>query len=141
MRDVAADIILPRYRTLLDGDITEKGPDDLVTIADTEAEQTLAPILTSLLPGSLVVGEEAVSADPDVLRAGAASACTWVIDPIDGTRQFVAGTEHFTVMVGLIEQGLTTASWILQPTTGLLLAADAATHRRACDQLAPGGRL
>jgi fructose-1,6-bisphosphatase/inositol monophosphatase family enzyme len=123
MRAVAAEIILPRFRAVVDGDVSEKAPGELVTVADVEAERALAATLSELLPGSLVVGEEAVAADPGVLPAGAASARTWVIDPIDGTWAFVAGTEHFTVMVALIEDGVTTAAWILQPATGRLFTA------------------
>jgi fructose-1,6-bisphosphatase/inositol monophosphatase family enzyme len=42
MRQVARDVVLPRYRKLADGDISEKAPGDLVTIVDHESEQRLA---------------------------------------------------------------------------------------------------
>ena len=71
MRAVAAEVILPRFRVLVDGDVSEKEPGELVTVADTAAERELTGILSTLLPGSLVVGEEAVAADPDVLRDAA----------------------------------------------------------------------
>jgi 3'-phosphoadenosine 5'-phosphosulfate (PAPS) 3'-phosphatase len=73
MRQVAADVIVPRFRALVDGEVTEKGPGDVVTVADTEAERALTGILAALLPGSVVVGEEAVAARPDLVRLRASS--------------------------------------------------------------------
>ncbi|HEX5204720.1 MAG TPA: inositol monophosphatase family protein, partial [Actinoplanes sp.] len=60
VREVAATIVLPRFRHLSSGEIKEKSPGDVVTIADQEAERALTRGLTALLPGSTVVGEEAV---------------------------------------------------------------------------------
>ncbi|MEC8274260.1 MAG: inositol monophosphatase family protein, partial [Pseudomonadota bacterium] len=61
-------VVLPRFQNLGDGEIdTKTSPTDLVTIADREAEVRLTAALTAILPGSVVVGEEAASADPRVL--------------------------------------------------------------------------
>ena len=63
--DTANAVVLPRFQNLGDGEIdTKTSPTDLVTIADREAEVRLTAALTAILPGSVVVGEEAVSADP-----------------------------------------------------------------------------
>ncbi len=59
--DVAESEVMPRFEKLEAGDISEKGPGDFVTVADVASEQRLTPALRDLLPGSLVVGEEAVS--------------------------------------------------------------------------------
>ena len=67
MRAAAAEAILPRFRKLLDGEIEEKTPGEVVTIADREAERIIAPHLAALLPGSRVVGEEAAADNPDIL--------------------------------------------------------------------------
>ncbi|MBM3573671.1 MAG: inositol monophosphatase, partial [Alphaproteobacteria bacterium] len=84
------------------GDIKEKtGPKDLVTIADVEAERRLGPVLTDLLPGSVVIGEEAASADPTVLNRLAGEAPVWLIDSVDGTLNFSEGDPRFCVMVPL----------------------------------------
>ena len=123
LRDVAAEVVLPRFRTLAEGEVTEKGPGDLVTVADVEAEQALSRFLVSHLPGSVVVGEEAVAADPSVLEAAPSHDRVWVIDPIDGTSNFVAGSPDFAVMVALVEHGLTTASWIYHPVADRLFVA------------------
>ena len=74
--------------------INEKTPGDLVTIADHEAEARLTEALAGLIPGSRVVGEEAVSVDPGLLD-GLDQGCVWLVDPLDGTGNFVAGSPHF----------------------------------------------
>ena len=119
IRQVAAEEALPRWRNLGVGDIVEKaGPDDLVTVADRAVEVALARQLIDVLPGSCVVGEEAVHADPGKLALFQASAPVWVIDPIDGTSAFAKGSPDFAVMVGLVEKGELAAGWIYAPVTG-----------------------
>ena len=62
MRETAESVIMPRYQALGDDEVREKtGPKDLVTIADIEAEHRMTPLLRALLPGSVVIGEEAAS--------------------------------------------------------------------------------
>ncbi|NNU15070.1 inositol monophosphatase [Parvularcula sp. ZS-1/3] len=125
MRDVAARVIMPRFRSLGEGDVDEKtGPGDLVTIADREAEELLTPELQAMVPGSVVVGEEAVSAgtiDPKVLGEG--GDC-WLVDPVDGTWNFVQGSERFGVMVAFVRAGEVAQSWILFPVDGRCAVAE-----------------
>jgi fructose-1,6-bisphosphatase/inositol monophosphatase family enzyme len=123
IRDVAARVVLPRFHQLAEGDVSEKGPGDLVTVADIEAERELTRFLGGHLPGSTVIGEEAVSADPGVLDAARSDDRVWVIDPVDGTRNFVAGSPDFAVMVALVEAGRTTASWIYHPVADRMFTA------------------
>jgi fructose-1,6-bisphosphatase/inositol monophosphatase family enzyme len=124
MREVAEIAILPRFGKLTPEEITEKGPGDLVTAADHEAEELLGRALTELLPGSLVVGEEAVAADRSRLSMVASDGPVWVIDPVDGTSNFAAGVEPFAVMVALLRSGSTVASWILDPVNGIAAVAE-----------------
>ena len=51
------------------GDVEEKTPGEVVTVADRKAEQIISPRLATLLPGSRVVGEEAVATDPSLLQS------------------------------------------------------------------------
>ncbi|MFB7275310.1 inositol monophosphatase family protein [Streptomyces sp. NPDC056244] len=112
VRAAAAAEIMPRFRQLAAHEISEKsGPHDLVTTADRRAEEHLAAALTALLPGSLVVGEEAVHADPAVYDALRADAPVWIVDPVDGTRQFVHGEPGFCTLVALAQGGEVLASW------------------------------
>lgn len=114
IRSVAAEQIMPRWQHLLDEQVNEKKPGDLVTIADHESEARLTKALAGLIPGARVVGEEAVSSDPDLLD-GLDQGCVWLVDPLDGTGNFVAGSPHFAVMVALLQDGVVEAGWIFQP--------------------------
>ena len=112
---VAADVILPRFRCLDSSEIHEKNPGDLVTVADREAEQRLIELLPPLLAGSLVMGEECVAADPELLDCLAGEQPVWVIDPIDGTGNFVRGSQNFAVIVALVVRQETVQGWIYDP--------------------------
>ncbi|WP_328379278.1 inositol monophosphatase [Streptomyces sp. NBC_00440] len=112
VREAAAAEILPRFRQLAAHEIAEKsGPHDLVTVADRGAEEHLTAALTALLPGSVVVGEEAVAADPSTYEAIRGDAPVWIVDPVDGTRQFVRGEAGFCTLVALAHRGELLASW------------------------------
>jgi fructose-1,6-bisphosphatase/inositol monophosphatase family enzyme len=113
IREVAATVVLPRFRHLAADEVHQKSPGDLVTVADQESERELTRGLTALRPGSKVVGEEAVAADPGVLDRMNGDGAIWIVDPVDGTNNFAAGKEPFAMMVALVEGGETVASWIL----------------------------
>ncbi|KFG88758.1 Inositol monophosphatase [Sphingobium herbicidovorans NBRC 16415] len=122
MRDVAREVIMPRYQHLRADEISEKAADDLVTIADKESEVRLAEGLMNILPEAGVIGEEACAADTAILeRAG--KGLNWIIDPIDGTGNFAAGRPPFGIMIALADEGVTLAGWILDPLTGRLCHA------------------
>ncbi|RCH68831.1 inositol monophosphatase [Streptomyces sp. SDr-06] len=116
LRKAAAAEIMPRFRQLAAHEIVEKnGPHDLVTVADRLAEEHLTASLTAILPGSVVVGEEAVHADPEVYAELRGDAPVWIVDPVDGTRQFVRGEAGFCTLVALAHQGELLASWTYAP--------------------------
>ncbi|MEU9531123.1 inositol monophosphatase family protein [Streptomyces sp. NPDC048213] len=116
VRAAAAAEIMPRHRQLAEDEIVEKnGPHDLVTVADRRAEEHLTASLGRLLPGSVVVGEEAVHADPKVYEALRGDAPVWIVDPVDGTRQFVRGETGFCTLVALAHRGEVVASWTYAP--------------------------
>ncbi|WP_419993383.1 inositol monophosphatase family protein [Streptomyces boninensis] len=116
IRAAAAAEITPRFRQLGAHEIDEKsGPHDLVTTADRRAEEHLTRELARLLPGSVVVGEEAVAADPSVYEALGGTAPVWIVDPVDGTRQFVHGDPGFCTLVALALDGVILASWTYAP--------------------------
>lgn len=124
IREVALAEIMPRFRKLAEGDVQMKGKDDPVTIADQQAEERLSERFTAYLPGSVVVGEETCAANPSVLGHLDRDHPTWIIDPIDGTRNFVAGKSEFAVMVGLIRNREPVASWIHDPNSGDTIMAE-----------------
>lgn len=124
VRKAAAAEIMPRFRTLAAHEIDEKnGPHDLVTDADRRAELYLTEVLGALLPGSVVVGEEAVAADPATYEALQGDAPVWIVDPVDGTRQFVHGDDGFCTLVALARRGVLLASWTYAPARDQLATA------------------
>ncbi len=114
MRHAARVAILPRFRSLQKGEVSEKSPGELVSVADREAEQIIEPLLKSLMPGSRVIGEEAASEAPALLGA-VGEGDVWLVDPLDGTANFVAGSPDFSVMVALLKRGETVAAWLFDP--------------------------
>ncbi|MFC7530559.1 inositol monophosphatase family protein [Actinoplanes sp. GCM10030250] len=125
IREVAHTVVLPRFRHLADSEVQEKAPGDLVTIADQESERALTRGLTALLPGSVVVGEEAVAADPAVRDRVGGGGAVWIVDPVDGTNNFAAGKTPFCVMVALVRDGEPAAAWILDVVADHLTVAEA----------------
>ena len=122
MRDVAASVVLPRFRVLAPGEIAEKSPGEVVTIADREAEARLHEGLAALGLGARIVGEEAAEQD-DMLLEGLGEGLVWLIDPLDGTANFAAGRAPFGMMVALVDDGEPIESWILDPVAGRLCHA------------------
>lgn len=115
--DAVERAILPRYQTLQAGEIIDKGGNDLVTVADREAEVILAEGLARIIPDAAIVGEEAASADPALLSRLGSDQC-WIIDPVDGTNNFASGKGPFGVLIALSEGGETVAGWLYDPLTG-----------------------
>ena len=115
IREVAEAEILPRFRCLAAADVREKGPGDLVTVADEESERQLTRRLMELVPNSAVIGEEAVAVDQKVLDRIFDDAPVWIIDPVDGTSNFASGKPAFGVIVAYARRGETVAGWIHDP--------------------------
>jgi fructose-1,6-bisphosphatase/inositol monophosphatase family enzyme len=115
IREVAERELVPHFVTLSADDIGEKTPGDFVTAVDLAMERELAKALVPLLPGSLVVGEEAVHDDRGVLALLEGDAPVWVLDPLDGTGNYAQGLPIVAVIVALVIKGETVAGWIYDP--------------------------
>ena len=115
MHSVASAEILPRFQKLKDSDISEKKPGDLVTVADHASEAAFRKHLPQHLPGSVVVGEEGYEDDHTSLDLLNGNDPVWIVDPVDGTRNFAHGKQPFTVIVALVHEGVTHAGWIIDP--------------------------
>jgi fructose-1,6-bisphosphatase/inositol monophosphatase family enzyme len=123
LRDTAAKVVMPRYCALAEHEIEEKAADDFVTVADREAEAMLEEGLAKIIPGLPVVGEEAAFADASVLQR--LSGDCWIVDPIDGTRNFAAGHPPFAIMLAMASGGEAHTGWIYDPVRERLLV----THK------------
>jgi len=120
---IAGEEIVPRFARLGTGDIVEKTPGDLVTVADLASEKRFAAALPDLLPGSVVLGEEAVAKDAGLLAMLDRDEPVWVVDPLDGTGNFSAGLPIFAVIVALVLKGRVHAGWIYDPLNGRMASA------------------
>ena len=109
----AGDAILPFWRT--GTAVTAKADDSPVTAADLAAHHLILDGLTALDPSIPVLSEE--DADiPQSVRAGWQR--WWLVDPLDGTKEFISGSEEFTVNIALIEQGRVVFGVVSMPTNG-----------------------
>jgi 3'(2'), 5'-bisphosphate nucleotidase len=109
----AADVVMRIYAKPFD--VEYKAKDDPVTLADKEANGLLCYRLARVLPGAAIVAEES---DPIAYAGFARAQAVWFVDPLDGTREFVAHNGEFAVMVGLAEQGRATVGVIVAPAWG-----------------------
>ena len=125
LRETATEIILPRFNALTTEQIKEKsGPGDLVTVADIEAEEKLSNALKQLVPGSQVVGEETTSKNPDTINFLSSDSLVWVVDPIDGTKNFTRGNHLFCIMVCLVRSSSPILAVIFDPLSDTYLSAE-----------------
>jgi myo-inositol-1(or 4)-monophosphatase len=96
----------------------KSSPTDPVTVVDTETERLLRERLAELRPGDVVVGEEEGGAADT--RGGRP---TWVLDPIDGTVNFLYGIEAYAVSVGVQVDGVSVAGAVANVSTGEVFSA------------------
>lgn len=125
VRRAARAEIMPRFRQLDSGDIDQKKDEmDLVTAADTEAEAMITRGLQIAFPHALVVGEEAVSAHPDLLDKIGEAELSFIIDPVDGTWNFAKGMPLFGTMVAVCRFGKPVYGLIYDPVGDDAVLAD-----------------
>lgn len=116
VREAARQEILPRFQQVRDLDIRAKvDATDLVTAADEEAERFLKREIETMMPGALFVGEESASLDPGLLDCLDSAEIAVVVDPLDGTANFVAGMPLFGVMAAVVRHGKPIAGVIYDP--------------------------
>ena len=110
---LAGEAILPFWRA--DVAVTAKADDSPVTAADLAAHQVIADGLQVLAPHIPVLSEE----DCEIpLAERQAWRRWWLVDPLDGTKEFIAGSEEFTVNIALIEEGEVVFGVVAMPTNG-----------------------
>ncbi len=124
LRQTGEAIVLPRFRALAAHEVIEKKPGDVVTVADIEAEAALERALPLILPGSIVIGEEAHHRDPSILAHLDGEEAVWIVDPIDGTANFTEGKQVFCMMLVLSYRGEAVMSWIHDPLSGTTAMAE-----------------
>jgi myo-inositol-1(or 4)-monophosphatase len=111
LADIASETILPFFRTALSAeDKNVGGAFDPVTEADRAAESAMRRLIIETFPHHGIIGEEfgSIRADADYV---------WVLDPIDGTKSFIAGLPTWGVLIGLLHHGVPTYGMLAQPFT------------------------
>lgn len=116
MREVARTEILPSWRNLSPGAIRFKTSiHDIVTDADEAAERAITAKLLERFPDATVIGEEATAANPGLLDRLSEAEFAFIVDPIDGTKNFSAGLPLFGVIIAVATKGEVIAGLILDP--------------------------
>jgi myo-inositol-1(or 4)-monophosphatase len=93
---------------------TKSSPTDVVTAADKALEELVRGRLAELRPGEPVFGEE---------EAGDAAAARWVVDPIDGTVNYLYGLPWYAVSVAAVRDGVSLAGAVVEPASGRVWTA------------------
>ena len=109
-------------------EVRQKADSSPVTDADEAAEEFILEALAKLTPDIPVVSEEAASAGhtPDV-----SGGAFWLVDPLDGTKEFISGNGEFTVNIALIEQGQPVAGVVHAPALAMTWAGARPVHGAA----------
>ena len=103
---VAQAELMPRFGRLTADQVRQKSSRfDVVTDADEATEQAIAEALQAAYPGAIVVGEEAAERDRTLLDRIATADLAFILDPIDGTKNFASGLPLFGVMLAATAQG------------------------------------
>ena len=97
--------------------VSEKGPADFVTRADKRAEQTLREALMQARPDFGFLGEEGTDIKGD-------GRSRWIVDPLNGTNNFIHGVPHFAISIGLEREGEMVAGVVYQPISDELFWAE-----------------
>lgn len=119
IRLVADSEALPRFRNMESDAIRYKSCGEVVTQTDVAIQTGLIIHLKTIYPHAVFVAEEhCADISHDFAHASDADH-TWIIDPVDGTGNFVRGDPFFCTMVALQERGATVAAWLYAPVLGL----------------------
>lgn len=124
IKDVADQEITPRFRNLKEDEVIFKEPGEFVTAADLAAEFAISEGIKALYPDAIITGEEDISKNPMRLVELLSSDCGFLIDPVDGTNNYIKGNERFAVMVVALRYGEVAASWIYLPVSDQLAVAE-----------------
>ena len=98
--------------------VAKKAPADFVSAADIKAEQTIFEMLAKARPGYGFLGEERG------LVEGTDKTHTWVVDPLDGTTNFLHAIPHFAINIALQREGAVVAAVTFNPVTNELFWAE-----------------
>lgn len=111
----AMDVIAEVYAAEFEVQFKERH--EPVTLADRRANDLICARLSAAFPADGIVAEESVPLDPGVLHATLQRERVWFVDPLDGTKEFVARNGEFSVMIGLCVSGVPVVGVVAAPVT------------------------
>lgn len=117
----AAGAVHLRYRQSAVQYQTKTDRRDLVSLADTEGQAAAKAIIEAAFPGELIIGEEDLPTDQQLETLLSSSG--WVIDPLDGTFQFVHGFPDFSATLAYVESGQPLAGAVYAPVLDEMFSA------------------
>src|SRR5688500_14190791 len=131
----AGALILQQYGKVLRQTKTHSATtDEAVTEADRASQRLIVAGLRKQFPGDGIIGEENDTGDAITFECPDPNGRNWVIDPIDGTNNFIAGYGCFAVCIGLIERGMPVLGVVYDVTRNQMYAA-AKGAGACCDDL------
>ena len=113
------EVLLANWRNLPHGSVEEKTKNDFVTYADRESEKRIIASIRSRYPEDAFLAEEGGAQE-----GGAGGARVWIIDPLDGTSNFVSGFPFWCVSIAAQEAGRLVAAVIWDPLRGEMYTAE-----------------
>ncbi|PID64123.1 MAG: inositol monophosphatase [Gammaproteobacteria bacterium] len=113
----AGDIVVKSFEQASRLDIKEKGPNDFVSNVDLASEAVLIETIRESYPDHLIIAEESGQ------TGKADSEYRWVLDPIDGTTNFIKGLPHFAISIGIYKNNKLEAGLVYQPVTDEMFCA------------------
>lgn len=113
----AGKILMKNLGTLTRSDIDEKGMNDFVTRVDTESENAIIDVLQKHTPDFDILTEETPPDDPR-------GSCRWIIDPLDGTTNYIHSFPCFAVSIALQKEGSMVIGVVFDPLRAELFTAE-----------------
>ncbi|PJG85775.1 inositol-1-monophosphatase [Conservatibacter flavescens] len=113
----AGNIIAKGYERYADVQVLQKNPNDYVTNIDKEAEAAIIEIIRKSYPEHTIIGEESGAIE------GQDQDVQWVIDPLDGTTNFMKGLPHFSISIAIRVKGRTEVGVVYDPIRNELFTA------------------
>lgn len=120
----AGDIITRASRDLDRVQVTRKGPSDYVTEVDQAVEEAIIEVLAEAYPDHAFLGEETGDRQPDADKVGKGGVeYQWVIDPLDGTTNFIHNYPHYAVSIAALHRGQAMHAVVFDPTSNEIFTA------------------
>jgi 3'(2'), 5'-bisphosphate nucleotidase len=118
----AGEAVMEVYRGHIE--VERKEDNSPLTVADLAANHVIQSNLNKLSPDLPIISEESASIDYSVRSTWTSY---WLVDPLDGTREFIKRNDEFTVNIALIEEGRPVLGVVYAPALGLMYSASAET--------------